>query len=216
MTTKAHLSPNGIPFFVKLLAGAVLFIALALALNALPRISIQPPKSSGSQSLPPTSAPASSQGSQIVNWKIYNNTAGQYSLQYPPEYKVLLNEVVSVDGVTVPAENTLTLVSSTLQDVSTNYVLTINHKPARGLSLAEFVDANSWCINISSDNAKPFVFSGRAAFIFEDTPCGPYGSTVIYAVNDELAYEIRITSKASYQNIKNTIDQILSTFTFTQ
>lgn len=149
-----------------------------------------------------------------ANWKTYTSQEGKYSVKYPESVKIYVNEKMSVDGVKVPVQDTTVFVSDVLPQVKTNYQLSINHKITNETNLKDLVDNNSLCTDIQSSKAKAFILNGQQASIFENTPCGPYGMTVIYALNNGVGYIIEIETQASYSDISKFTEQILSTFKF--
>ena len=158
--------------------------------------------------------PTTSQSDQIVNWKTYSSQT--FSFKYPMEYKLYENQIVSVDGEIVPQQGTIEIVSPLIKSLNTNFTFSITSDQNKiSKSLSTLVDYISTCSSTSSANGKPYVLGGIQAMIFEDTTCGPVGGTYIYAVNGNLFYIIQVSSHAQYNDIHSYVNQILSTFRFT-
>ncbi|MDX1417363.1 MAG: hypothetical protein R3293_24375, partial [Candidatus Promineifilaceae bacterium] len=147
-------------------------------------------------------------------WVTYAAADDRYTISFPAGYEMLENETVSVDGVTHPAPNTLTLVAD--NDSTADFVLTIQHAQYAGETSLEAalqigVGEDS-CYFAVPENSEPITIGGQEALIFRDTPCGPFGSTLIYTVAGEMIFLITIESSASFGMIEEEIRPILDTF----
>ena len=151
---------------------------------------------------------------ETANWKTYTSQVGKYSFNYPDSVKIYIDEKGSADGVRIPLKDT-TVISGSIPQLKSGYQLSINHRiPSEG-NLKDFIDKNSTCNEVQSGKAKAFILDGKPTSIFEDTICGLYGITVIYAINNGVGYIIEIESHANYSDLATYTDQILSTFKYT-
>ena len=161
--------------------------------------------------VPPTSTPTQISG-PTASWKTYTNSNAGYSFKYPNDYQIMENQKKSVDGVTVSTPNTTTILSPVLSGLNTNMQIGIHYENG-AVNLSEIEVAKKLELNI---NGSPYTINGKGGFIFVDTPLGPYGSTIIYITANNKSYTFTIESQTSYAQYKQYLDQILSTFKFTQ
>ena len=82
--------------------------------------------------------------------------------------------------------------------------------------IEQVINENNWCAELTLGKSEPFRLNNQQAYIFKDTPCGPFGSTVIYALNHNLVYLIRIETSKSYRDVEFQVKPILDTFRFIQ
>jgi hypothetical protein len=161
----------------------------------------------------PSETKSGTGGPEHSPWTTHNSgdeLDGQFSIQYPADYE-LIHEVPSVDGIWTTMTNTASIVSR-----SPAFALSIQHNAIEaGTSLAQFVDQNNQCVEISAEQGQPFTLGGQEALIFVDTNCGPVGSTEIYTLHNDFGYRVWVQSSAKYEQIKEYIEPILLTFKFT-
>ena len=140
----------------------------------------------------------------------YTNTEGAFSIQYPEEDKIYEDQHPSVDGVVADAPD-----SVALQHVSTNgFVLSIAFVPlTEGISPTDFAASDDTCA-VSDLPVESFTLGGENALLFKDTPCGPFGSSIIYATHAQMGYRILIESGGAFQAVKPEVSNILDTFKF--
>lgn len=146
-----------------------------------------------------------SQAVDASTWKTHLNSNAGYSFKYPNDYQIMENQKKSVDGVTVSTPNTITILSPVMQ-IGIHYESGV-------VNLSEVEVAKKFGLNI---NGNPYTINGKSGYIFVDTPLGPYGSTIIYITVNNKSYTFTIESQTSYTQYKQYLDQILSTFKFTQ
>lgn len=145
---------------------------------------------------------------QTTNWKTYTNTAGQYSIKYSPNYSTYENKTPSVDGVWVNSENTFGMDSGIFHLIISFRTVGTNK------TLSQLIDEFSACIYIVGNNGKPYIIDSKEGYFYEDTGCGPIGSTDWYVYNKDKLYSITFLSTDSYRNSQDQVTQILSTFKF--
>jgi hypothetical protein len=150
-----------------------------------------------------------SEAEQNVSWEEYRNEEAGYSFRYPSDYKLLVNKTLSVDGVEVESNNTTTLVSPYPNGNENTFNLTISHFPKSAV-FQNIVQ----CVGISKEDGRAYDFANVNALIFENTPCGPFGSTIIYFEGNELNYKIELVTQAESADVMHNAEQILSTFRF--
>jgi len=145
------------------------------------------------------------------NWKTYANINGGYSLKHPADYKIMENQKGSVDGVIINVPNTTTLISPVLPSLNTNLQISIHYENAtKGLTAQQFAQQEG-----ITTKSNSYVLDGNNGFIFENTPIGPFPSSIIYIFAKNKAYTVTIETSGSYEDVKIFVDQILSTFRFT-
>ena len=152
---------------------------------------------------------------ETAGWKTYTSSEGGYSINYPADYQLLVNEKFSVDGVRIPLENTLVLISDAIPEIGTNYQISITHFNNIENNLNDFVSKNISCLNINTEEGEKFNLDGEEALLLKDVPCGPFPNSQIFSIKDGVGYEITIETTVPYDEIKKFVDQILSTFQFT-
>lgn len=148
------------------------------------------------------------QTSDITNWKTYRSVNGNFSLKYPQEYQAYENQVVSVDGMKVASPDTFQIVSTDIPNLNTNFTLTIKYINGTDLSLAL-----APCLKTMT--SETFTLGKIQGTIYKDSPCGPFGSTVVLFSHNDLIYTVSTETHVLYKEISNYVDQILSTFRFT-
>lgn len=137
-------------------------------------------------------------------------------ISYAPEYEMLTDETISVDGVRAESPQTLTLFNA---DPATNFVLSIQNQ-ARNFEM-ETVSAQAAAdmLCIEGITAEPFEMIGWfGAMLYRNTPCGARGSTLLYvfdSYNGHTFYRITVTSPHAYETVEPHVEAILSTVVFT-
>ena len=79
----------------------------------------------------------------------------------------------------------------------------------------KYIDQNPTCASISSTNGKPYQIDSVNALRFDKNPCGLAGSTDIYMTHKGIGYHFSIPIQENYDKFVPTLNQILSTFKFT-
>ncbi len=168
----------------------------------------------------PTPTPSPTEVSTKVDdptadWKTYTNSSGRYTVNYPSDYKINVGESIGVDGVITKKPDTyVQVISPAIAKANGNFVIDIDSAETTYNTVGEYIDAKLWCMDIKSSNGTPFTLGGTTGLIYEQTSCGPRGSTNIYVINNGRIYSISIEATADYKVIKPIYNQILSTFTF--
>ena len=146
----------------------------------------------------------------------YVSEMGNYSISYPENYELLIGKERSIDGVKFDSKNSIQITSSDSGGSDNKFTITIRDKQLdfSSKSLSDIVSEGSNCLDVSSDKGEIIRISDTDALMFEDTLCGPRGSTIIYALNDKHLYEIEVVSNTDYKNIEDTVRTIISTFKF--
>ncbi len=213
----SHFAPKNLLF---LLFFALILIVLTVSATYFVLQSRQIPQTPAQLIVIPTHIlsnqpyPSVSNSDETANWKTYTNIDYKFSLKYPNSYKLYENEEVSVDNVRTPKPNVVSIVSNTIPTINSNFVMTISTKNSRYSNIDDEVNNNDWCNYITSQKGKSIFLNNLKALLFENTPCGSFGSTVIYTFKNNVVYLIKIESPASYSSIKEVTDSILSTFKF--
>ena len=139
----------------------------------------------------------------------YTSTAGRFSITYPATELILfVGEKPSVDGVLIPLPNSVSL----QRTVEPSMLITIRYfQLGEESELSEFVAREDPCAS-----GVPIVETIRLgqleAIFLRDTPCGPYGYSLIAALHDGFGYLITIESHARFENIEEIVNAILETF----
>lgn len=138
---------------------------------------------------------------------IYTSDEGYFTFQYPEEYALYVGEKPSVDGVITPLPNSVTIQSPE----SPNYLLTIEHIIQVGLhSLIGFVSEAGCELDLAS--GQEVLIASETGLLFPDTPCGPYGSSLLFLVHEGIGYRISIESFEPYPALGDSVMSLLSTF----
>jgi hypothetical protein len=138
------------------------------------------------------------------------------SVSHPPDYEAVLDERFSVDGVRVAAPRTLSIRNPAAEN---GFVISVeNIVPEPRLETMEAqVQQDDSCV--ASITQEPLLLSGWSpdALIYRNTPCGPFGSTVIFAHDQYSGYtyfRVTVESHVSYDIIAPEVEAILRTFRF--
>lgn len=180
----------------------------------------QPAHTEAPTVIPPTTATLTATPGVPFVWpvsSINNPIYGIGIIGFPPGFEAYSNQYVSIDGVHTAAENTLTIINPA---PATNFQMILQAKrvnPGR-ISLMDKASADDSCVT----NQPWLSFSALGwseAIMFIDTPCGPYGSTVFYALmplDSEWMYRITIESHHPYSEIQSNVEGILKTVLFSR
>jgi hypothetical protein len=150
----------------------------------------------------PTSVPSQTSMPSIdpaAGWKTYTNSQGEYLIKYPTDYQI----------ITAPGATGINIVNST-----TEFHLIIAYENTT-LNLNDYVNQKSMCTSINSGSGVPYKLDSENSLRFEKTPCGQSGSTDIYAVHNGIAYHLTMLTQPSYNTFLPILNQVLSTFKFT-
>ena len=141
-------------------------------------------------------SPAPTQTTEpTANWKTY--TGATFVLKYPTEFSAITT------GTTL-----------NIKDSTEAFDLVVNTEPTN-LDLNSYVNQKSWCMSIKSTSGKQYQVDLENSLRFDKTPCGQVGSTDIYIVHKGSAYHFSIATQANYDSFVPILNQILSTFKFT-
>ena len=152
----------------------------------------------------PTVSPAPAE------WKTYTSN-GNYLLEYPSNSEIYQNKTLSTDGIELDSENTVTIV---IKGVN-SFTLVIKHSAiSSNQSLESIVESMSWCY-LSVVSSETYQLSEEKALLFANSPCGLYRTHLLYSVHNSTLYSIEIMSNDDFEKIRTELDQILSTFRFT-
>lgn len=134
----------------------------------------------------------------MSDWETYTN--GIITIKYPQSFTLKENQTLSTDGTKVDQNNTLTILSS-----DNDYSIEISLSPDDRIS----------CEYLNLTDPSKINVAGIASNIFENTPCGPLGSTLIFSTDEEKYFQIVIETNTPYSEIQSEVSQIFSTFEFT-
>ncbi len=157
--------------------------------------------------VPPSTTP--SPASSLVTNKEY--IGKDYSFSYTSDYKLLTNEVISIDGVTVKVPETITLLSPVIPEANTNFQLSI---AVEDQPLSKLLAYTASALGDTGTKGT-YEIDKKEVNIFKDTTIGVFGSTILYIENNNKVYSISINSSAPFAKIQNAVDQVLSTLKFT-
>ncbi|MDO8620930.1 MAG: hypothetical protein Q7R31_01480 [Candidatus Levybacteria bacterium] len=141
--------------------------------------------------------PSPTPADETANWKTYTDKNHLYSIRYPVEFTTTISDS-----------------KSNVMDASGAFNLAISTE-LTNLDLNSYVDQKSSCSEINSKNGISYIIDSKNSLRFEQTPCGQTGSTDIYTINNGVAYHFSIATQANYDSYLKTLNQILSTFKFT-
>lgn len=150
------------------------------------------------------------------NWKTYTNDVGGYLIKYPKDYELNPGKKYSVDGVSIDDPSITSILSPDFPKVKSNFQLTISYNATKETNVRNYIDKNSWCDSITPDSGKQYLLGGAAGLIYEETPCGPWGSTDIYVIKNGYIYHVEIESPTGLDSMRPYFEQILATFVFTR
>ena len=185
-----------------LLLGSASALAVACAVFSGTLQQPQPTASRGASPPSPGLRPSSTPSLLLT----YISDQGHFLLRYPQGFELYVDAKPSVDGVVISAPNSISILSPS----SPNYLLTIERFPSVGTtSLAEFISQGP-CI-LDPDDAQELTVANEAALLYPQTPCGPYGSGVIFFLHSEDGYLITIETQAQFDDIVDSVNSILAT-----
>lgn len=129
------------------------------------------------------------------NWQVYTNTSGEYMFKYPTGTKIYDNKALSIDGIMPDAPGKTSI---------TPHGITIEYMN-KDKSIEQTIQDNL-CLTSSSINKVSWNFNGFEGHLYENTPCGPLGTTYLYLSDIKHIYIITI------QGENKTAYELLSTF----
>ena len=183
-----------------LLAPAV----LALACNVLGNLDESTPTLADAGTLPAAVSPSPTYSS--VPWQTYASPAGGFSIEFPPGYVLYVEQKPSVDGVVVALPNGIAILSP----ASPNFVLSVEYFPTKlSLSLGDYVLGDGCVQDPNSGQATQI--DSVPGLLFLDTPCGPYGSSLLYVVRQSMGYRFTVESHSAYPEIAGSVADLLAT-----
>jgi hypothetical protein len=119
-----------------------------------------------------------------------------------------VGEKLSVDGVVISSPDLVSL----QREAEPSVLVTIYHyRIGEGSNLSEFVVENDPCAGASGP-AETRRVSGVEAIFFRDTLCGPYGYSLLAAIDNGYGYLIQIEERGKYEDVDHIVDPILSSF----
>ena len=185
-----------------LLLGSASAVAVACALFSGTLQRPQPTASRGASPTSPGLRPSSTPSLLLT----YVSEQGHFLLQYPQGFELYIDAKPSVDGVVISAPNSISVLSPS----SPNYLLTIERFPSVGAtSLAEFI-RQAPCIPDPA-SGQDLTVANEPALLYPETPCGPYGSSLIFFLHSEDGYLITIETHAPFDEIAESVNSILAT-----
>ena len=181
-------------------SASALAVACALFSGALQQP--QPTASFGASPTSPGLRPSSTPALLLS----YISEQGHFLLRYPQDFELYVDAKPSVDGVVISAPNSISIQSPS----SPNYLLTIERFPSVGTtSLAEFI-RQAPCIPDPA-SGQDLTVANEPALLYPETPCGPYGSSLIFFLHSEDGYLITIETHAPFDEIAESVNSILAT-----
>jgi hypothetical protein len=119
-----------------------------------------------------------------------------------------VGEKLSVDGVVISSPDLVSL----QREVEPSVQIAIHHyRIEEGSNLSEFVAENDPCAGAGAP-AESRRISGVEASFFRDTLCGPYGYSLLAAIDNGYGYLIQIEARGKYEDVDNIVGPILDTF----
>jgi len=187
-----------------------------------PPISSIPAPTSKPESTPIKSESTSS--ADMSNWKTYENTIGRFSFQYPPNFKICSeNQLTKYGGnrrgdvgmisiLDCPASFHQT--GSALLKPSQVYFV-VAAELQNGKTLEQLINGNSHMASDNTKNALSLTVNGKQAYMLT-APNAFECYSNIFTLNNNMFYNICFqTEETAPADTKFMIDQILSTFKFT-
>ena len=138
----------------------------------------------------------------------YISADGAYSIAYPADFVLRVGEKLSVDGVVISVPDLVSM----QKEGDPSVLITIKHyRIEEGSDLSIFVAENDPCAGASAP-AETRTVSGVEAIFFRDTLCGPYGYSLLAAIDNGFGYLIQIEAHSKYEDVDHIVDPILSSF----
>jgi hypothetical protein len=138
------------------------------------------------------------------------------SVSHPPDYEAVLDERFSVDGVRAAAPRTLSIRNPAADN---GFVITVENivPEPRADTMEAQVQQDESCA--AAVTPEPLILPSWSpdALIYKNTPCGPFGSTLIFAHDQYSGYtyfRVTVESHVSYDIIAPEVEAILRTFRF--
>lgn len=147
-----------------------------------------------------------------TGWSTYKNEELGFTFKYPSSYELEVEGALSADGVISKSPNTVTVISNT----DPNFAVSIEYKNAGGMSLINDAAKSYDSCSLDGLQSDSYYLDGRYGLIYVNTSCGVNGSTIIFVLDRDTLYTINIASHASYSEIQDEVDKILSTFKFAE
>jgi hypothetical protein len=201
----------------------VLILVLAACGPAEPTASVAtlvPPTATVEVTPTPTAVPTAEATPTLIPTPVpeplrsYENAALGVALQISVDAEVYIDAVPSVDGTVAEAPGTIAFRVAAAGG-RPGYVLAVRAVDlALGTALESFVTEGTECGEVTAGGGRAAVLGGQEALLFPDTNCGPYGSTLIYALYEGTGYEVTIAGDAAYDVLAREIDPILATWRF--
>lgn len=141
--------------------------------------------------------------------KTYLSADGRYSVSYPAdEFALLVDQKPSVDGVIAPAPGSVSL-HRTLEP---SLLITIRHIQLQGQpDRYELVAAQDPCA-ADGASAEDRLLGSLEALLFRDTPCGPYGYSLVAATDRGYGYLVQIEARVPFDEVAEAVNAILASF----
>jgi hypothetical protein len=147
---------------------------------------------------------------------IHTPVPGLETVSHPPEYEVLPGVRLSVDGVRLDDPQVLTIHNPAAEG---GFVMTIQNiiPDPRTPTMEEQVQQDESCAALVTP--EPILFAPWLSdtLIYKNTPCGAYGSTLIYAYDHHTGYtyfRVSVESRVPYDTIATEVEAVLRTFRF--
>ena len=154
---------------------------------------------------PPASATASPSATPLP-LLTYGTDDGRFTIQYPQGYVLYIGEKPSVDGVLAPLPNGIAILSKT----SPNFVLSLMPVEPDTPTSLEALASQDDC-KLDPSQGQELVIASERALLFPDTPCGPFGMSIVLLMHGGDAYRITVESHSSYPEVSAWVLELLST-----
>lgn len=185
-----NLMQKGFVQFI-ILGVVVLAIVAAGAFYLGKQVSTPKPQSQTSTTQPTISQPSPSPTpDETANWKTYTNNDGKYSIKYPIDFSLHINEIHVGDANEYQSAKDIVELDSPSAGVIP-FILISHKQIAENMSLASYIDQSTGCGEIKGSDGNAITIDGRDAKLYENTRCGRAGSTTeAYVKNGTIFYQI--------------------------
>lgn len=131
-------------------------------------------------------SPSPTPADPTADWKTY--TGNGFSFKYPTNFELHDEEshVFGTDNKYTPTKNHVELNSPTAGVIP---FITIDYSPTK-LSLPEFIDAKSTCVEISSKTLSATKVDNTEGAFLQNTRCDVAGTSEVYVIKDGVGYKI--------------------------